>query len=121
MREVTLKAGQRIKVLGLSHRNMSTRIEFEVETADGAPPRGVVETSHRSVFTGRKTESHPLHALNALDKPWREHGYQVHVTSETDAMVRFRTRHIRDVHMYGVVAVMAGVGIIASVVLAVLR
>jgi len=36
-------------------------------------------------------------------------------------MVRFRTRHIRDVHMYGVVAVMAGVGIIASVVLAVLR
>ncbi len=121
MREVTLKAGQRTKVLGLSHRNLSTRIEFEVATEDGAQPRGIVETSHRSVFTGRQTETHPLHALNAFDKPWRDHGYQIHVTPETDATVRFRTRHIRDVHMYAVVAVMAGIGVLASVVLALMR
>lgn len=108
-REVELKAGKRTKVLGLMIRNTTAHIEFEVETADGSPPRGSVETSHGSEVTGRKSETHPLRALNTFDKLRRQHSYRIHVTSETDAVVRFRTKHIREVHVYGALAVVTAV------------
>ena len=116
MREVDVKAGERTKVLGLMTRNLRARVEFEVEAADGLPPRGVIEASHGSALVGRKTATLPLSALNTFDKPWNQHGYQIHITSETDAVVRFRTKHIRDVHIYGAMAVMSVVGVIAMLI-----
>ena len=116
MREVEIKAGKRTKVLGLMTRNLRARIVFEVEAADGLPPRGIIEASHGSEIVGRKTATLPLEALVTFDKPWNQHGYQLHITSETDAVVRFRTKHIRDVHIYTAMAVMTVVGVLAGLV-----
>ena len=104
MREVELKAGEKTKVLHLMARNFRTRIEFEVEAKDGAAPRGEIALSHGSTIVGRKTATVPLEALNEFEKRWNQHGFQIHITSETDAVVRFRTRHIRDVHIYSAMA-----------------
>ena len=111
MREVDLKAGERTKVLHLMARNFRTLIEFEVETKDGSPPRGEIALSHGSSIVGRKTETVPLETLNQFEKRWNQHGFQIHVTSETDATVRFRTRHIREVHIYSAMAVITMIGI----------
>jgi len=120
-REIEIKAGKRTKVLGLMIRNTTAHIEFEAHTADGSSPSGIVETSHGSEVTGRKIETHPLQPLNIFDKRRRQHIYRIHVTSDTDATLRFRTRHIREVHVYGMVAivtvlVIAGVFIRAMIV-----
>jgi len=112
MREVTVKAGKPTKVLKLMIRNMREHVVVEVETADGSEPRGTVETSHGSYILGRKATMLPLAALNTFDKPWNHHNYEISVTSETDAVVRFRTRHIRDVHVYSAVAVVTAVALL---------
>lgn len=112
MREVPVKAGKPTKVLGLMIRNVRAHIVFEVETADGSPPRGTVETSHGSYIRGRKKTTVPLEPLHTFDKPWNHHNFEVSVTSETDAVVRFRTRHIREVHVYGALAVVTAVALI---------
>ena len=113
MREVELKAGERTKVLHLMARNFRTRIEFEVEAKDETAPRGEIALSHGSLIVGRKTTTVPLEALNQFEKRWNQHGFQIHITSETDATVRFRTRHIREGHIYSAMAVItvAGIGI----------
>jgi len=111
MREVELKAGEKTKILHLMTRAFRTRVVFDVETADGSPPRGEMEISHGSAIVGRKTATMPLEAHNTYEKPWNQHGYQIHVTSETDATVRFHTRHIREVHIYAAMAVITVVGI----------
>lgn len=120
-RELSLKAGKRTKVLGLMIRNTTAHIEFDVETPDGSTPSGTIETSHGSEITGRKIETHPLQAHNTFDKRRRQHSYRIHVTPETDVTLRFRTRHIREVHVYGALAiftavVVAGVFIRAMIV-----
>ncbi len=109
MREVAVKAGVPTNVLTLMIRNVRAHIEFDVETADGTPPRGTVETSHGSYVLGRKKTALPLLPSHTFDKPWNHHNFEIHVTSETDAVVRFRTRHIRDVHVYGALAVVTAV------------
>ena len=111
MREVELKAGEKTKVLHLMARNFRTRIEFEVETKDGSPPRGEIALSHGSTIVGRKTATVPLEALNQFEKRWNQHGFQIHVTAESDATARFHTRHIREVHIYRAMAVITLVGI----------
>jgi len=114
MREVHLKAGERTKILGLMTRNLSARIIFEAEMLDGSQVSGTIITEHGSVFTGRKTATIPLEPLNAFDKPWNQHGYQIFVNADADAVVRFHTRHIRDVHIYGVMAVMTVIAVIGG-------
>lgn len=116
MREVELTAGERTKILGLMTRNLRARVIFEVETRDGSPVSGTIQTEHGSVITGRKVATIPLQPLNTFDKPWNQHGYQIFVTPDTDAVVRFHTRHIRDVHIYGAMAVMTGVAVIGGLV-----
>ncbi len=106
MREVVLAAGQKIKVLHLMTRAFRVRVEFDVKTADGSAPRGEVELSHGSTIVGRKTATLPLEAHHIFEKPWNQHGYQIHITSETDATVRFHTRHIREVHIHWAMAIM---------------
>jgi len=116
MREVELKAGEPTKILHLMTRNFRTRIEFEVHTNDGSAPRGEIALSHGSAIVERKTSTVPLEALNQFEKRWNQHGFQIHVTSETDAVVRFRTKHIRDVHIYSAMAAITVIGIIAMIV-----
>ncbi len=99
MREVPLKADEKIKVLHLMTRAFRSTVVFEIITADGSAPRGEIELSHGSTLAGRKTATVPLEALNQFEKRWNQHGFQIHVTSETDAVARFHTRHIRDVHI----------------------
>lgn len=111
MRTVDLKAAEKTKVLHLMARNFRTRIEFEVETKDGSPPRGEVALSHGSSIVGRKTATVPLEALNTFEKRWNQHGFQIHITSESDATVRFHTRHIRNVHINWAMAIITVVGL----------
>ena len=116
MREVAVQAGKQTTVLKLMIRNVRAHVVFEVETADGSAPRGTIETSHGSYILGRKKTTVPLAALNTFDKPWNHHNYEVSVTSETDAIVRFRTRHIREVHVYGALAVLTAVALVGWMV-----
>jgi len=110
MREVEIQAGERKKVLHLMARAFRARVVFDVATKDGSPPRGTIETSHGSTIVGRKTATLPLQAHNVFEKPWNQHGYQIHITSETDATVRFHTRHIRDVHINWAMAIITLTG-----------
>ena len=112
MREVAVKAGKPTKVLGLMIRNVRAHVVFEVETADGSVPRGTVETSHGSYVLGRKKTVVPLVAKHTFDKPWNHHNFEVSVTSEIDAVVRFHTRHIREVHVYSALAVVTAVALV---------
>ncbi len=112
MREVEIKAGERTKVLHLMTRAFRSKVIFEVTTADGSALRGDIELSHGSSIAGRKSATVPLEALNTFEKRWNQHGFQIHVTSETDATARFHTRHIREVHIYTAMAVITVGGVL---------
>jgi len=92
-------------------RAFRDRVVFDVVTKDGLPPRGTIETSHGSTIVGRKIATLPLEANHVFEKPWNQHGYQIHITSETDATARFHSKHIRDVHIYTAMAIITVGGI----------
>ena len=113
-RQVRVPAGERRKIVGLLHRNLPARIVFAVETEDGSEPAGLLEERwSRWLPWPRESRTRPLAPLHDIEKTASQHLYSLHVLPESDVTVRFRSRHLRDVHIYGAIAAIALAGLVS--------
>lgn len=114
MKEIDLKAGERVKVLSLFSDSVPRTIAFEVTTADGTAPDGTVEMESSMLPMMAKTRvTHPLKRENRLNKSWLQANVAVHVVSATDASLRFKSRQAAGKLLWIVVA---AIGVLAIAV-----
>jgi len=117
MMEFELKAGAKTQVLSLFSDSVPQRIAFDVANVDGTDPSGriEVETSMLPLMTPR-LETLPLQAQNTLQKGWLQTNVAIHVTSDSDAVLAFQTRHLTSRKLWITLAVVAVIGIVAAII-----
>jgi len=84
---LSLRAGQRTKVVSYLSDSISRTISFDIR--GDAAPSGTIDITSRWMLVRAETKELPLGPSNTLEKSWLQSPYAIHVTSETDAELHF--------------------------------
>jgi hypothetical protein len=117
MKPITVKKGERRRVLHLVFDHIPQLVRFSAEPTGGdGGVSGTVEVAGSKWIFRKSPVSHDLGASNVLEKGWMETFYSIYVTPDQDTRLTFDSRHLRIKHLiYALIAVviLAAVAVVA--------
>lgn len=113
MRDLTLKAGRRSRILWIFSGSIPTTVRFRAAALDDAPVSGVVELFRRQ-WLDPETTHHPLGGRNVFSKGFSDADFRIYVTPDCDCRITFETRHFRAETFFRILAGVLVLGALAA-------
>ena len=122
MKTMTLRKGERARVVHLFSDSMPQTVRFTAEPVSGdGPVSGQVEVAGSNWLFPKPVVPHELAAENALPKGMWDTRYSIYVTPDQDTKITFQTRHFTSGLLVIVIAIVVALAVGSTLAMTVLR
>jgi hypothetical protein len=122
MRQYTIAAGERKRILHLYSDSIPTTIKFRAEPLAGNQPvTGQIEVSGSKWLFAKPSTFQPLEANNGVPKGMWDTNFSLYVTPDQDCQITFDSRHLGAKLLFIIIGIVLLLGIAGPLFFALLR